>query len=251
MSKACEKCDTGDDYHLVAFRSGAYNVICVQCDLSSNYIDIIINSSTEPECKPVSTKIENCAKYNTLGKCSDCKDGYQLYDQTCEPLPNNCSTMGLKKTCSECDAGYFLSTEDTCQKITIPNCSQVEKANDTKCKTCDPYYIVKEMDKSCIPNQVANCLYGNDRGCVDCEEGYLKKSDGSVCTKSSSCKEAFYKNDIKCVECNYVGGYFATDVNGIEQIDILTYEMWEQVCTKFAKIFTVFGIVGTILIAGF
>lgn len=217
----CVGCDDKNNYQMVDSE-------CVKCDLSANYL-------SGKDCKPVETKVSNCATYASTGDCQSCKAGYQLQEKACNALPKGCAYMNADKKCTICSNG-FTPTDDkgTCPDNKVSNCERVVSDDNTKCATCKSGYYVK--DGACAKIGVSNCAEGSESKCDECKEGYLLKSDGSACTSSSSCLAAVYTSAIQCIQCNVEKGYFATDVKGDSKLDYDNKKFWEQVCTKFSKI---------------
>ncbi|EFO62552.1 High cysteine membrane protein Group 3 [Giardia lamblia P15] len=141
-----------------------------------------------------------------FGSCLALGPGYYNNSGTCSPCMEHCLLCADGATCSQCDEGYYLALsstnppQGTCRACAA-GCSACNDGTDTGCTACLPgYYIASESKANraakcvlCntteggytgIPNCVA-CFstVGNNGAknvvCSQCEEGYVKKHDGS------------------------------------------------------------------------
>ena len=171
---------------------------------------------SEEGCKVVETLIANCELYQTPEICHKCRETYitGLNGGSCIATPSdlNCSQYSLV-SCNKCEEGhindlnhYFktdfnFSTHDeikslatsitrdtglvpqqTCKKITEPNCISLELITG-KCSKCeDGYYLTDNKTCSSYPDEIIlNCLiYISEKKCQACLENYYFKS--GTCT---------------------------------------------------------------------
>lgn len=87
--------------------------------------------------------VTNCTTYETFKTCTACNAGYFLTDtKTCQIYPTdiieNCLTYSGETTCSKCNQGFYLAN-NLCTAITaIDNCSLYSQtASTTQCTQCN------------------------------------------------------------------------------------------------------------------
>lgn len=190
-----------------------YSLICfsLQDQYCVQTIDVCLVDSEEEEEKDPSqpSTITNCLHDDGKGQCYDCKEGYALsYDykrcvlfENCDRLENGndekceyCSSLYQpnpegkcvktfctyyeKDVCKSCVQGYYLK-ENTCKKITIPNCL----AWDEKvCTKCADFAKLDGNGKCILQNLIKGCDdYQNDGKCAKCEDGYKSVNGGESC----------------------------------------------------------------------
>ena len=137
----CTSCDTENNYHIVRDPEEKAGPRCVKCDLSQN-------SLQDGICAPVPIKVDNCLSYSSMGQCSKCEKGFELFSQVnaCVALPENCLRMDVNRNCYSCNSGYMREKGGSyrCIPITLENCLQVEDSNQDRCASCISGYFVNE-----------------------------------------------------------------------------------------------------------
>lgn len=111
---------------------------CATCDIVSDLFTI------KHPCKPVSNPIPNCSLYNIQGQCTQCESGYQLSPEfTCNKVDPNliCLAKNASNVCTECKKGYYLNSSNLCVpflEMFYYNCDEIEQLpNGTiNCLTC-------------------------------------------------------------------------------------------------------------------
>ena len=190
-----------------------YSLICfsLQDQYCVQTIDVCLVDSEEEEEKDPSqpSTITNCLYDYEYGGCGECNEGYALsYDRKRCVLFENCnmlengndekcqSCFGLyqpndegkcvktfcfsytKDVCESCVDGYYLK-ENTCRKITIPNCLEWDEK---VCKQCDVFAKLDDNGKCILQNLINACIeYQNDGKCASCQDGYEKVNGGESC----------------------------------------------------------------------
>jgi hypothetical protein len=140
---------------------------------------------------------EGAEYYNENLKLLTCKEGYNLTDGKCTPIPSSkcyelcelCYEYSLKdddQKCSSCKEGYLLQ-EGNCIKSCTKGFYQIDK----KCEKCH------ELCKSCFEN------YDKCNGCID--GAYLNALNNS-CLKCSenceTCSNMEQNGNHNCLSCN-------------------------------------------------
>ena len=158
-------------------------------------------------------QFDNCDKLEQGDtKCSKCSDEHfhPNADGICERTL--CKEYDAKDVCEKCFPGYYLK-DNQCEKITIPNCSELDEKNE-KCKTCLGGVIKPDADGKCnLPSTlIKGCVqYDNNGQCSQCKyDDYEKTADGKSC-KLKECKTGEEKKE-KCAMCK-IGYYREEDDN--------------------------------------
>lgn len=186
-----------------------YSLICfsLQDQYCVQTIDVCVVDSEEEEEKP--STITNCLYDDGNGICYKCNEGYALsHDgkrcvlfENCHRLENgndekceSCSELyqpnsegkcvktfcdsNTKDVCKSCVDGYYLK-ENTCRKITIPNCLEWDEK---VCKKCDVFAKLDGNGKCILQNLINGCIeYQNDGKCKSCGDGYKSINGGGSC----------------------------------------------------------------------
>ena len=158
-------------------------------------------------------QFDNCYKLEQGDtKCSKCSDKHfhPNADGICERTL--CEEYDAKDVCEKCFPGYYLK-DNQCEKITIPNCSELDEKNE-KCKTCLEGFIEPDANGNCnLPSTlIKGCVqYDNNGQCSECEDDYYEKTaDGKSC-KLKECKTGEEKMSY-CDACK-IGYYMEEDDN--------------------------------------
>ena len=190
-----------------------YSLICFSlqdqyCVQTIDSCEVDFEEEEEKDPSQPST-ITNCLYDNGYGGCGKCNEGYALSydskrcvlfencdrledgnDEKCESCswlyqPNSEGTCvktfcdyHTKDVCNYCVKGYYLK-ENTCKKITIPNCI---KWDEKVCTKCDDFAKLDDNGKCILQNLIKGCDdYQNDGKCEECEDGYEKVNGGESC----------------------------------------------------------------------
>ena len=140
---------------------------------------------------------EGAEYYNEKLKLLTCKEGYNLTDGKCSPIPSSkcyqlcelCYEYSLKdddQKCSSCKEGYLLQ-EGNC----IKTCKEGFYQKDKKCEKCH------ELCKTCYEN------FNKCNGCVD---GAYLNSHNDSCLKCSenceTCSNMEQNGNHNCLSCD-------------------------------------------------
>lgn len=93
------------------------------------------------DCSGVGSGVKGCCLRDNMEgvyRATSCDDGYQLMRSgVCIKL-NNCKEYDENNICTECDEGYFMDSDHSCN-AGVANCK--DPGNSTYCKECkDGYY---------------------------------------------------------------------------------------------------------------
>ena len=133
--------------------------------------------STSGGCKP----IDGCAA-QVANKCSTCKPGYTLKDNTCLATPiDGCKTQ-TGATCSACNTGYLLN-DNKCSANSIPGCKTQTGAT---CSACTSGYNL--VNNKCSANDIPGCKDMDGATCNQCLKGYVLKNNKCILTPMSGCQ---------------------------------------------------------------
>ena len=201
-NKCGKKCNTKyvlipDQICLDSCNENIYTINGNQCGLckdieQENKIYKLINNSGCLDHIP-----EGAEYYNEKLKLLTCKEGYNLTDGKCSPIPSSkcyqlcelCYEYSLKdddQKCSLCKEGYLLQ-EGNC----IKTCKEGYYQKDKKCEKCH------ELCKSC---------YENFNKCNSCIDGAYLNSHNDSCLKCSenceTCSNMEQNGNHNCLSCN-------------------------------------------------
>ena len=198
---------------------------------------------------------DNCGKpSHKSDECEECKAGYALSANKCEPLSvvTNCRVLNNtdKAKCAECMAGHWLENDTTCTPMTMTNkdkCAAGSSA--TVCTKCVPGWWLKN-DNICYDlvatGNKPNCMTSDKADtptCTGCMKGYVLKAD-ATCVELKGCA----MNDFTvatgfCKRCK-VPEAFAT---AADTTPAKVGTDYHQVCTKSAKNGSSAKIIGSII----
>ena len=190
-----------------------YSLICFSlqdqyCVQTIDSCEVDFEEEEEKDPSQPST-ITNCLYDNGYGGCGKCNEGYALSydskrcvlfencdrledgnDEKCESCswlyqPNSEGTCvktfcdyHTKDVCNYCVKGYYLK-ENTCKKITIPNCLEWDEK---VCTKCAGFAKLDDNGKCILQNLIKGCReYQNDGKCANCIDGYKSVNGGESC----------------------------------------------------------------------
>lgn len=142
----------------------------------------------------------NCLMCSGYQVCSQCNNGYYLWNVTyynsqnnvavnitCLPCVSNCSTCSSFYNCSNCTAGYY-QFDNNCLMCSMQFCSSCSNA--TTCTMCNNGTYLSQTNSS-------ECLLCNLQipNCVDCTESSPSQ------LQCSTCSYGYYVNGSNCSKC--------------------------------------------------
>lgn len=204
---------------------------CKTCDFKSLSFD------QQSVCKAFAD-ISNCVEFSDLLTCSKCALGFVLGTTTCDAIPDNENC--LKKEdgkCTLCKEGYQINSGACVEipNIYTSNCANPDPSTegvDFKCNGCAENYVpVNHKSHTCVkPAQfgittVENCLkYGSQLGAIVCEMCIVSKvlsSDMTTCLETCPDGEIKYMGVLKgFIEDTDSVAHFARCVSKATLIDI-------------------------------
>jgi hypothetical protein len=174
---------------------------CSQC-----YNNYYKNGS---ECKTCSQLNEGCAKCDKEGKCTNCIDGFEIFEvnktchktkecddgkfgsecKSCIDLHSNCTTCDNSGYCTKCQEGFYLSgvnDDSKCSKC-LSTCKKCESLNN--CTECnDGYFLNNGTCESCnsFIEGCKSCTTGNS--CLSCynNDGFKYTLNDGKCNPESN-----------------------------------------------------------------
>lgn len=156
-------------------------------------------------------QIVGCIACDDRFHCTECLDGFYLYNNVCVYCDDNCLTCETSATnCTDCDDGFVLQN-NKCVKVgsVLSNCIQAKSTTNPTdgCSICKGgFYIHNNECKKCVDN----CQICTGSSMSDCKVGFngyrynnttnmLEKCNGNNCEmcvssvdSCSVCKEGFY-----------------------------------------------------------
>jgi len=142
----------------------------------------------------------------SITSCIVCFPGYSLTASfTCSACTPNC----IKCTpfgCVDCDVGYFLNRNFSCQLDCLNPCATCSNTNPFNCTSCLLGYVLNSTTGQCLAN--VECNTGNR--CQICPFGYILQTDNSnitatqnciPCAISSNCARCSLTNLSQCLSC--------------------------------------------------
>ncbi|MBQ9790331.1 MAG: hypothetical protein IJW24_01910, partial [Clostridia bacterium] len=200
----------GNEYHCQAMHYDGTTMRCIIC--TTNIYEGVFEENTE--------SIPNCLENNGK-RCTQCKEGYGLYDGICQECGDNCKYCLNSTVCYQCIDDYFVDNttgqcsqrqEESTQEIIMRNnvlkCTEgtyhdgleckncpdncIECQNENECIICDYEFVLNES-KQCEQAHPGTIVAGNNHSLVCDSTTY---NEGGEC---KSCKETFGE---LCEECN-------------------------------------------------
>ena len=172
-----------------------YNKQCTQCE------NHFYPNADGSKCESIT--IDKCLQAKDAKTCSSCEEGYYVNtENTCTKITDNCDVKTFdhsNRRCIACVERYYLTKEYTCAAITIDKCIHANDAN--TCSTCENKYYVVGGNK-CEKIPIANCQQAsNDKTCTLCEDGYYVDKQYTCTVLPSHCKQFDYLNRV-CTVCD-------------------------------------------------
>lgn len=154
----------------------SYPTICSLC-ASNSFLDI-----TNNVCILVSLIIQYCQVYTIGSVCIQCQPGYLLMpDNTCQQISaTNCSSYANSNTCSTCPPqALFLDSSGNCgENPNVNNCTVYQTP--TICLVCNAGLYWSNGTCNNVTTLIPQCLsYDQNQACTSCSNGYYLF--GGVC----------------------------------------------------------------------
>jgi len=152
--------------------------------------------------------IFQCRLYTAASTCTQCNAGYYLSNNACiqSTLINNCFTYSANYTCSACNSGFFLQNSTSCITATATNCLTYTSA--TVCATCASNFGLQTSNgvTSCVAINVANCVNATTVApftCLTCIQGFFPNANGVCTTVSQTIANCLiYDTATTCSRCS-------------------------------------------------
>lgn len=188
----CLKCESGLKYNYYYEECrfehehcSSYNTnlkICYSC-----YYGYVLQDNT------CFKEIENCKNYDDNGDCLLCNDGfiYDYINEICYFDSSHCLNVGYNK-CYQCEEGYELQN-NTCYEV-IDNCDKYDYYGD--CKNCEIGYKYNYEKERCLYDYKQCKTYDTTKQiCYTCNTGYCFNSKTQLCIECESCIGCKRNND--------------------------------------------------------
>jgi len=211
----CLECNTGYWY-------SANNQTCLlrlnnpsQCVSFSQTSDFCLScgqgsflSSDKTRCVPFPNGIFMCNQYSSSTTCTQCQPGFYLSSNSCVQSTTvpNCAVYVANFTCSVCTNGLFLFNSTSCVPAAAANC--LTFTSNTACGSCNPGFGLQTTNgiTSCVSNVLPNCVTSTAVApftCMVCVTGYFPNSNG-VCTivSKSIINCMAYDTSSTCTTCS-------------------------------------------------
>ena len=149
-------------------------------------------SDSGPNCY-----IDHCdGEYCYGSGCTRCKDGYYLYETSCNQCPHDCETCSSVSMCNKCKKGKYGTTcEYTCENTCVDCVSATECTDCMRGRygsMCQLYCPLGCQDIICDKTSgkctegCRNGYYLSGENCVQCPVECITCSNDSHCTECSS-----------------------------------------------------------------
>lgn len=153
----------------------------------------------------------HCMRCSHQGICRQCKAGFRPDGTTCVPCGpgcQKCDAISASSECSECQAGYGLSSDGRgrCLPCSTRNCQNCNEKADSQayeatarelpCRYCLEGHGLAP-DGSCLPCKQKNCKLCDGNRCIQCQSAFAIVEDGNA-TRCDPCGEA-------CLQCEKPG----------------------------------------------
>jgi len=153
---------------------------CVQCS-SGSFLNTL-----NTDCIPFPTGIFMCTQYSSATTCTQCAAGYYLSSNSCiqSTLIQNCIVYSANYTCTVCANGLYLFNSTSCISPSASNC--LTFTSNTACASCFAGFGLQTTNgiTSCVSNVLQNCVNATSVApftCLVCNTGYFPNANG-VCT---------------------------------------------------------------------
>ncbi|KAL4480165.1 hypothetical protein ABPG74_020681 [Tetrahymena malaccensis] len=171
--------------------------------------------------------IQNCDTCQDSQSCQQCKVGfYAGQDKKCiQCASSNCDKCNLK-SCLACSPGFLLQN-GTCVKCNIPFCDICQDSK--QCKQCQAGYNLDEQKTCQTPKCDTNCQICNNGICNTCKEGFYLDSrqvcqqcdsNCAICDQPKYCQKCqlgfFLDQNKQCKKCSDFCGQ-CVDLNSCSQ----------------------------------
>ena len=175
-----------------------------------------------------------CQGCKVAGTCDNCYESYWDTETKKCVIPkikiDGCRIYKNENTCDDCHLEYHQKSETKCEKITIENCANSDKAGE--CNACKNGYQHSTDFKSCTDTKCknTNCIYcmvtNMMEMCGYCKDGFAVNGIFTGCVANSKncaalnisgscdfCKDGYYMNKNDCVKSDIIPGLdWADDV---------------------------------------
>ncbi|ELP86125.1 protein serine/threonine kinase, putative [Entamoeba invadens IP1] len=176
INNQCLTCDNCMVGHCMA-----YPEMCTQC-LDGYYNDAGI-------CNKCSSVCQTCK--NTESTCLTCLDKTYLYEYTCLPCHDKCTSCDTLDGCTLCQDLYFPKNKTCHSCVEIENCFRCNPAKE-ECTSCTGDFIVSSGICVC-----PSFKYQNSQN--TCQFCYNKIVNCKTCKETENYSSS--TNTIKCTEC--------------------------------------------------
>ncbi len=159
-------------------------------------------------CVAFPNGIFQCAIYSAATTCTQCNAGYYLSSNTCivSTIINNCIIYSANFTCSACAAGFFLNNATSCVTATAANC--LTYSSISVCASCATGFGLQTNNgvTSCVAVNLPNCVNATTVApftCLVCSTGYFPNSNGACALVSQTIANCLvYDSSTTCLTCS-------------------------------------------------
>lgn len=172
---------------------------CWQC-INDYYL------TSNGQCLPVpmSSRVANCARYESQTLCRNCLTGYFLENNVCRgfTVAVNCFVLNPAGGCRWCSSGFY-AVNGACVAImaTITNCRFYASA--TTCAECASGFILNSGQTACAVGAIENCdVFTTATECLSCVNSYWLNTAIRQCVATTSVLNcATYVSATQCARC--------------------------------------------------
>ncbi|CAD5126539.1 DgyrCDS14640 [Dimorphilus gyrociliatus] len=209
---------------------------CTEC-ISKAYV--LTSSKSCTKCSSIHSSCLECKASSGTNKCTKCKIGYYIKDNSCFSCPRNCHTCLETNNvvkCSRCMADYTVLASNACDKCP-DNCLECEVSSSKlicKADKCKPKYTRNSHNLcSRCPDKCNECTWNaaNSRtectgtnaihSCIEKETGrsWGRKSDGTCAACPNNCDKCYFEKNTAITPVCYASmcqnKYTFDDISGI------------------------------------
>ncbi|MBO6244164.1 MAG: hypothetical protein J6O41_06350, partial [Clostridia bacterium] len=186
-SDSANKCDScNDGYYLSNNQCLKCNSNCKTCSENTDKCDSCNGGnylSSSNSCEVCTSPCKTCSNENT---CISCIDGYFILSDKCLQCNINCNTTIDNCRCNSCYDGYYLSNFQcfSCK----PNCKTCPGSADI-CLQCNKGYFLN-FNNSCEKCSNLCDVCSDENTCITCESGYVLNDNYCIdkCPRDNSFK---------------------------------------------------------------
>lgn len=210
----CNSCASGFWYSASNYTCVPRSNVPAQCLTYSATSDVCTSCAAGSflttdgrNCVTFPNGIFQCRLYSAATTCTQCNAGYYLSNNVCvaSTVIPNCFTYAANFTCSACNSGFYLNNATSCVTATAANCLTYTSL--TACASCGAGFGLQTTNgvTSCVAVNLANCANATTIApftCITCNQGFYPNANGACTPVSQTIANCLtYDTATTCSRC--------------------------------------------------